>query len=460
MKEANKKKNNLNEKVAGKITAPMKLLRFMASAVLKKYKPRVIAITGSIGKTSSKDAIFAVLKDHFRVRKSEKNYNNEIGVPLAIIGAESGGKSLLKWGLIFLKWLGLMIFPVKYPEILILEMGADRPGDLKYLTDFVQPDIAVLTEISSSHLEYFKSVEAILKEKATILRALNEKGLAIINADNPLIAKLKDNSRQNGIASRIFSFGFSEIADARAMDVFLNYNGEGESVETRFIVSMPGGLSFKLNYKGTTMPMRLNNILARHNIYAALAGVSVGIELGMNLVEIGASLENFSLPVGRMNLIKGIKNTFIIDDTYNSSLASASLALEVLRALKQNRKIAVLGDMLELGVKTESDHRMLARKFLEIEGNIFFAVGKRMKFAVEELKKHKFSGAIYEFSNPTEAGKKLQEILRAGDVILVKGSQGMRMEKAVEEIMAEPQKAGELLCRQNAEWKKKEWKEV
>ncbi|HAI74246.1 MAG TPA: hypothetical protein DCS28_02540 [Candidatus Moranbacteria bacterium] len=450
MTEIIKKKNNLNEKITGKITTPMKILRFMASAVLKKYKPRVIAVTGSVGKTSSKDAIFAVLNGRFRARKSEKNYNNEIGAPLTIVGAESGGKSLFKWGVVFLKWLGLIIFPVKYPEILILEMGTDRLGDLKYLTDFIKPNIAVLTEVSSSHLEYFKSIEAILKEKSTIIRALDEKGLAIVNADNPRIAKLKDNSRQNGIVAEIFSFGFSETADARAMDVFLNCCEK----------DMPGGLSFKLNYKGTTMPMRLNNILARHNIYAALAGVSVGIGLGMNLVEIGANLENFSLPAGRMNLIKGIKNSFIIDDTYNSSLVSASSALEVLRALKQNRKIAVLGDMLELGAHTKSDHRMLAKKFLEIEGDIFFAVGKRMKFAAEELKKRRFSGEIYEFSNPAEAGKKLQEILRAGDAILVKGSQAIRMEKIVEEIMAEPQKAEKLLCRQNAEWKKKEWKEV
>ncbi len=450
MTETIKKKNSSNEKIAGKTTTLLKILRFMASAVLKKYKPRVIAVTGSIGKTSSKDAIFAVLSSHFRVRKSEKNYNNEIGVPLAILGAESGGKSFFKWGVILLKWFGLIILPVKYPEILILEMGADRPGDLKYLTDFIKPNIAVLTEVSSSHLEYFKSIEAILKEKSTVIKALDEKGLAIINTDNPYIARLKDNLQQNGIVARVFSFGFSETADVRAMDVFLNCCEK----------DIPGGLSFKLNYKGTTMSMRLNNILAQHNIYAALAGVSVGIELGMNLVEIGASLENFSLPAGRMNLIKGIKNTFIIDDTYNSSLASASSALEVLQALKQNRKIAVLGDMLELGVNTESDHRMLAKKFLEIEGDVFFAVGKRMKFAVEELKKRKFSGAVYEFSNPIEAGKKLQEILRAGDAVLIKGSQGLRMEKAVEEIMAEPEKVGEFLCRQNAEWKNKEWKEV
>ncbi|MFA5961807.1 MAG: UDP-N-acetylmuramoyl-tripeptide--D-alanyl-D-alanine ligase [Parcubacteria group bacterium] len=456
------KKNNSSEKDTRKKTQLEKLLRFMASAILKKYQPRIIAVTGSIGKTSAKDAIFSVISNHFRVRKSEKNYNNEIGVPLTIIGVESGKRSFFKWLGVILRWLFLWIFPSKYPEILILEMGADRPGDLEYLTDFAKPDISVITEISSSHLEYFKNIEAIFKEKATLAKALSEKDVAIINSDNQYLAKLKENPRQSGVVARIFSFGFEENADARALDVFLNQNDDMSAVETprQGGASSISGLSFKLNYKGTTMPLRLNNILAKHNIYAALAGVSVGIELGLNLVEIGKSLENFSLPSGRMNLIRGIKDSFIIDDTYNSSLASAEGALEVLREMCQARKIVALGDMLELGKSTEEDHRMLAKKFLEVGGDIFLAVGKRMQFAVDELNKHEFAGEIYAFSDPMSAGKKLQEILRPGDVVLVKGSQGMRMEKIVEEVMAEPERAEELLCRQNLEWRNKLWKEV
>ena len=418
-------------------------LRFMARTILRKYRPRIVAITGSVGKTSAKEAIFSVLSRNYRIRKSEKNYNNEIGVPLTILGVESGGSSFFGWLIVFLKWFGILIFPATYPEILILEMAADRPGDLAYLAEFAHPEISVITEISASHLEYFKTLDSVLKEKATLVRALDEKGLAIINIDNPQLAKLKTSLKSN-----VLTFGFSDEADAKATDVLLS----GKEMR---------GLSFKLSYKGTTMPMRLNNALAKEHVYAALAGISVGIGLGMNLVEIGTNLENFSLPPSRLNLLSGIKDTYIIDDTYNSSLKSVEAALATLVQLSEGkRKIAVLGDMLELGTQMEESHVALARKFLETKGAIFISVGRRMQFAVSELRKQKFSGEIYAFRSPLEAGKKLQELLRAGDVVLVKGSQGMRMEKVVEEAMVEPEKAEKLLCRQNEEWKNIPWTEV
>jgi UDP-N-acetylmuramyl pentapeptide synthase len=449
-------KDNVCEKNVKKTAKLERILRFMASMMLRKYHPRIIAVTGSVGKTSAKEAISAVISSRYFVRSSEKNHNNEIGVPLTIIGAKSGEKSIFRWLGVFFRWCLLIIFPLKYPEILILEMGADKPGDLKYLTDFVRPDISVITEIAASHLEYFKNVEAIFREKATIAKVLKEKDLVILNSDNAYLARLKDDPRQLGVTARIFSFGFEKLADAQATDVFFNYRGDkGVSLGKEI-----SGLSFKLNYKGTTMPLRLNNILARHNIYAALAGVSVGIELGLNLVEIAGNLEKFSLPAGRMNFLYGIKKSFIIDDTYNSSLVSAEGALEVLRGFGKNRKIVVLGDMLELGENTESDHRRLAKKFLEIGGNVFFAVGQRMKFATDELRKHKFSGEVYVFASPLEAGRKLQMILCPGDVALVKGSQAMRMEKVVEEVMAEPDRKKELLCRQDSQWKNTPWREV
>ena len=457
MTEKKKRRNNLREKAGWKKILDW-ALRKMAVAILEKHKPKIIAITGSIGKTSAKEAIVTVLAPKFRIRKSEKNYNNEIGVPLTIIGTETGGRSIFRWISVFIFWLK-EIFSKDYPEILVLELGADRSGDIKYLTSFIKPDIAVMTDISSSHLEYFKTIEAIVREKSQIVKALSDNGLAILNIDNPHISKLAGNLKQNGSNAKIISFGFSESAEVRASDVFLNYSDESDLMN--YLDKNIGGLSFKLNYGGTVMPMRLNNILARHNIYAALAGVSVGIGMGLNPVEIGANLENFVLPSGRTNLIKGIKDTYIIDDTYNSStLVSVEGALEVLREFSKQRKIAVMGDILEIGANTEQEHRLLAKKFLEIGGNVFFSVGKRMKFAVDELRKHKFDGEIFEFAGPVEAGKHLQVFLQKGDTVLVKGSQGMRMEKIVEEIMAEPERAGELLCRQDAQWKNKPWTEV
>ena len=421
----------------------------MAVLILKKYHPKVIGITGSVGKTSTKEAVFAVLDGHFRVRRNEKNYNNEIGLPLTIIGVETGGDSFWGWVVVVFKWLGIIIFPVKFPEVLVLELAADRPGDIKYLVDFIKPEIGIITDISGSHMEYFKNLDSIAKEKWYLARHVGEKGTAIINIDNPYLLKLKNNLR-----SEVLSFGFSQDADVEASDVSYNYIKNNGHSELR-------GLSFKLNYRGTIIPMRLNNILAAHNIYAALAGIAVGIKLGLNLVEIGRALENFTLPTGRMNLIRGIKNTIIIDDSYNASPVSATAAMKVLGEIEAPRKIAVMGDMLELGTGSETGHRELAKKFLEIRGDIFIAVGSRMQKAVAELAKHNTSPErILTFASPLEAGKKLQEIMRDGDLILVKGSQGMRMEKIVEEVMAEPLRAGEFLCRQDKKWKEKEWREV
>lgn len=418
-----------------------RILRKMAVSVLKKYHPRVVSITGSVGKTSAKEAVYTVLSSKFNVRKNVKNYNNEIGVPLTIIGAESGHRSTLKWTGVFFRWIFMMIFRVKYPEILILEMGSDRPGAIKYLTDFVSSEVGIITDISSSHIEFFSRISAIAKEKGTLVKELDEKGLAVLNADNPHVSKLAEQIKPN-----VITFGFSEKADMRATDILFVYNGEnGKEVR---------GLSFKLSYKGTVIPVRLTKILANHQIYSALAAATAGVWLGMNLVEIGTALENFCAPPGRMNLLKGIKNALIFDDTYNASPTSTSAALDVLEKIVSSRKIAVLGDMLELGEDTEKGHISVAKKFLEIKGNVFFAVGERMKFAIMELERHKFPKEnIFSFNNPMDAGRKLQEVMKPGDVVLIKGSQGMRMEKVVEEVMLEPQRAPELLCRQNEEWK-------
>lgn len=449
-----KKKMNSQNHKSKKIILLEKTLRVMAVLLIKKYRPRVIGITGSVGKTSSKEAIYAVLSNHFRVRKTEKNYNNEIGLPLTIIGAESGERSFWKWLGVSFKWLAFFILPLRYPEILILEMGADRPGDIGYLTSFIPCEASVITEISGSHLEYFKTIDKIASEKWTLVDNLAPKGFATINLDNPKLKKLASQSKRDDIT--FLTFGFSPEAEIQATDVLYNYSFTefGDAKEIK-------GLSFKLNYKGTSIPVRLNNILAKHSIYAALSAIAIGLAFKLNLVEIAGALENFSMPTGRMNLISGIKKTSIIDDTYNSSPISAISALDVLKDIKASRKIAVMGDMLELGAEMESGHKDVAKKFLEIKNGIYFAVGERMQFAAEELKKRNISQErLFVFSDPMSAGKKLREIIEPGDLILIKGSQGMRMEKVVEEIMVEPQKSDELLCRQSEVWKSIPWKKI
>jgi len=437
-----KKKKPMNNKSKKKIWLEI-ILRWMAIVVLKKYNPQIIGITGSVGKTSTKEAVFSVLANHFRVRRNEKNYNNEIGIPLTVIGAKSGESSFLSWMLVFLKWLGVVISPFKYPEILILEMGADKPGDIRYLLDFINLQIGIVTDVSPSHIEFFKTLENIAKEKGTLVRELKEDGLAVLNSDNKYVLAMKEQ-----VKAEIFTCGFRDGADLQATDVDFVYEGENRN-EVR-------GLTFKLNYKGAIVPVRLGRVLAKHQIYAALSAIAVGIKMGINLVEIAESLENFFPPCGRMNLLKGIKNTMLIDDSYNASPVSTCAALETLGEINAKRKIVFLGDMLELGDETENGHRQVAQKFLEIRGDIFFGVGPRMKMTISELKaKGFFEENIFHFADPMSAGRKLQEVMKEGDLILVKGSQGARMEKVLEEVMFEALSIEDLLCRQSKTWREK-----
>lgn len=416
-----------------------KILRWMAIITIKKYHPSIVGITGSVGKTSTKEAVFTVLSQKFRTRKSEKNYNNEIGIPLSIIGARSGKRSLWKWLAVFVKWLFIIIFPVKYPEVLVLEMGVDRPGDMKYLTSFIPVDVAILTNISSSHLEFFKSVDHIAKEKGKLIESLSEKGTAILNTDDEKVLDMKNKTR-----SDVITFGLGK-ADVGASLVDFNYSDNKLS-----------GISFKLNYKGRTVPIRLRHVLAYHQIHAILAGISSGIAFKINLVDIAASLRNFFPPAGRMNLISGIRGSFIIDDTYNASPASAEAALNVIGKIQAAGKIAVMGDMLELGKDMENGHRETARKIFQVNPKFVFTVGDRMKMADEELMSLGYpKNRIFHFSNPVPAGKKLQEKIGEGDLILIKGSQAMRMEKIVREVMFNSQEAKNILCRQSEDWLKK-----
>lgn len=414
-----------------------KVLRLMALAILKKYRPMVVGITGSVGKTSAKEAVFAVLSKKFKVRKNEKNYNNEIGIPLTILGVETGGRSIFKWLGIFLGWLLNLLLPLKYPEILVLEMGVDRPKDMDYLLSFVRPTLGIVTNISSSHIEFFKSLDNIAKEKGKLIENLPAKGFAILNADDEKVLKIGERT-----SAQLLTLGFSSEAAIRADHLTYNYAGD-----------VPEGISFKLNHDGTSIPIRLTGMLAQHQIYGALFGIAAGLALKLNLVDIAAAFDNFQPAKGRLKLLEGINNSNIIDDTYNASPVSTLAALAVLQELKAKRKIAILGDMLELGDESESAHAQVAQKVFDIKANLFFAVGSRMQAAARTLQQT--GTPIFYFDGPDEVAKGLERVVREGDLILVKGSQGMRMEKVVGALLRNKGEAENLLCRQAPDWLKK-----
>ena len=425
-----------------------KILKYFAMTALRKFKPRIVGVTGSVGKTSTKEAIFAVLSSKFRIRKNEKNYNNEIGLPLTILGVESGGGDLWKWAMVFLRAVGVVFFSrrEKYPEILVLEMGADRPGDIKYLVDLLRPDVGVVTTVGISHLEFFRDVKNIAREKSILVRTLKKEGLAVLNWDDDEARKMAE-----GLKAKKTSYGFSEGSDVRASDIFFGYEKiqDLRGADTTKIK----GVSFKLSYEGTTLPVRLMRSAGRPQIYAALAAAAVGIHFDMNLLDIADALKNFQSPAGRLNLIDGIKNSVIIEDSYNSAPQSALVALEVLEKIDARRKIAALGDMLELGEAAEEGHREVGRKVAET-ADILFAVGDKAKFIADEAEKAGLDkDKIFCYNDSLEAKIPIQNLLQEGDVILIKGSQGARMERISEEIMRFPDQAEKLLPRQTEEWK-------
>lgn len=418
-------------------------LRMLARLILKRYRPIIVGITGSIGKTSAKEAIYHVLQNKFAVRANFKNYNNEIGLPLTIIGRESPGRDFFGWFVLLWQAFFLVIFKNKnYPKILVLEMGIDRPGDMDYLTNIAPPDVAVVTAVSYSHIEYFGSLNNIKKEKQRLVEKLHPRGLAILNYDSALVKEMKLVSR-----AKILSYGVKEEADLRAQDVIYNFSRGNYDF---------AGINFKLNNQGSIVPVNMKNVMSEPALYAALAATAVALYFKMNLVEISAALNNFSSLPGRMNLLSGIKHSFIIDDTYNSSPEAAISAVEILGKIKVDmgaKKYAVMGDMLEIGAFTEEGHCLVGKKIQEKGIDILVAVGERARDFIKGAKEAGLEDEqIFYFDRSEEAGRFLQNRIKEGDVLLVKGSQGVRMEKIVKELMAEPDKAKKFLVRQDPPW--------
>lgn len=411
------------------------ILTVLAKLTLARFKPRVVGITGSVGKTSTKEAVALVLSSKYKTRSSQENYNNEIGLPLSILGEASAGRNLFGWLWIMLKSL-LKLPGANYPEVLVLEMGTDHPGDIAALIRVVgKLNAAIITDIGISHLEFFASPQALAREKLSILRGLTKQGTAVLNFDNQKIIEGAANLR-----SEVMSFGMSNNAHVYASDFRITEKDE-----------IPG-TNFKIHYNGTVVPFFIPNVFGRPVVYAALAATAVGLKFGLNLVQIAQRLESFNPPPGRLRLLAGIKKTQILDDTYNAAPASSIAALEALKSIARGRKIAALGDMAELGAASEQGYREVGTKIVEYGIDVVFLVGTAVSIIEDELRLRKFGGSVFRYDNSGQAGIPLQNFLLPGDTVLIKGSQSSRMEKIVKEIMADPLNADKLLVRQSEKW--------
>lgn len=413
-----------------------KFLKYLVKKILRKYNPDVIGITGSMGKTSVKQIAVGILRNKFKVRASFNSYNTLIGLALTVIGKKSPNRSV--WGWLSILSSGFKLIFKKnpdYPEVLILEIAANKPGDLKKVMEMIDLDVGVVTAIGPTHLEFFKTMKKVAQEKRRVISSLSKTGVAILNRDDSEVYEMRSKT-----GADILTFGFHPDADVRASDVNFKIDQETGKLE---------GMIFKLIYKGNVVPVFLPGIIGEHIIYPSLAAIAIALAQGVNLVEISQSLQNVLMPPGRMRLLAGIKGTLLIDDSYNASLAPMRSALETLAqcSIKPGgEKYAVLGDMLELGASTTDSHREVGLRVAEAGVDFFITVGEAMKAASRAAQEGGLDERqIASFNNSQEAGKFLQEKLKSNDIVLIKGSRAMRMERVVKEVMAKPERAGELL---------------
>ena len=418
-----------------------KILILESKLVLKKYHPKIIAITGSVGKTSTKDAIYTVISKFAYVRKSDKSYNSQIGLPLTILGLPNAWNNPGVWLLNILRGLWLIVYPHKYPAWLVLEVGVGKPGDMAETASWLSTDIVVMTAIPETpvHIEFFNSRKHLVEEKAALIKTLKPNGVLILNADDETVLDMKSKTKNITV-----TYGFHPEATLRGSEDNIYYEGD-----------VPKGITFRVDEAGKSLPVVMEGVFGKNHIYSALAALACAHVMRFNILESIDMLRMHNTPPGRMKVLSGINDSIIIDDTYNSSPVAAEAALETLGKVNATRKIAVLGDMLELGRHTDEAHKNLGG-LAKKNTDILVVVGPRSKFIKEGAEGSRMAKKnIFDFNNSKEAAEFVLGFVKTGDLVLVKGSQGMRMERVVEEILLDQKSKNKLLVRQDEEWKKK-----
>lgn len=361
-------------------------LRNLACWHRRKFDIPTVAVTGTNGKTTSKEMIADVLSSKYKVVRSPKSYNNLIGVPLSLFRLNSRSQAL------------------------VMELGMSEPGEIGLLTRVANPSIGVITNIGPAHLESMRSVDEIARAKFELLDNMSSPKTLVLNADDPILARRMKEKRAD---ERVISFGIENQADFRADRI--EPHGEGY-------------IGFRVN-QDLTIDLLL---LGRHNVYNALAALAVGNLLGVEPQDIKGKLERYVPSELRMELVH-IRDIRVINDSYNANPISMENALETLKGMDApGRKIAVLADMLELGEKAADFHLQVGRKAAELGVDVLLTVGDLARGIGEGAKQAGMNGRkIKNFRTNQEVSHYLLENLRSGDLVLVKGSRKMRTEEVV-----------------------------
>lgn len=370
----------------------LKALQDLAAYYRSKFSIPFVGITGSVGKTSTKEMVAKVLSRKFYVLRNEGNLNNEIGVPLTVFNLDEAH------------------------EAAVLEMGMSAFGEISALSSIVKPKVGIITNIGISHIEKLGSRQNILKAKLELLDGMPPESLLILNGDDAMLSGVKGL-----LPRRTVSYGLEEGVDYLAY----NINSLGEE-----------GINFDVTVDGKDYTVYVPSP-GVHNVYNALAALAAGHELGIPMEDIIKGISMFSPGKMRLNIIKanGLK---VINDTYNASPQSVRAALSVLEEIEGSRKIAVLGDMLELGEWTKSAHTEIGRYAADMNLDYIVTVGPAASNIVKGAVESGFSSdRTASFENNTDALNYLLAILHKDDAVLIKGSRGMKMEEIVNSLTAE-----------------------
>lgn len=415
------------------------LLTLEARVVLKKYNPRIILITGSVGKTSTKDATYAALKQSLFVRKSEKSYNSDIGVPLTILGVPNGWNNFFQWMKNLFDGAMLLLISTPYPKLLVVEVGADRPGDLSAALSWITPDVVVTTRFPELpvHVEFYDSPSDVVQEELFPVSLLRHGGVVVINGDEPQTQSI---SLPQGV--RTLTYGFGKNAEVRAS----RYRVQKKN-------GLPSGISFDVSYREQQHTLTISSVIGRAPVYALLGGLAASLAVDTPFETAVRSIAEYEGPPGRLRLIEGLQGTCLIDDTYNASPVAVSEALDALQnTTHTGRRIAILGDMLELGTFSAEAHSAVGREVVS-KVDLLVTVGVRARGIAEAALEQGMPVAnVSMFERGSDAATYVLSQMTKGDVILIKGSQSIRLERVTKALMAHPEEATTLLARQDAEW--------
>ncbi len=398
---------------------------------MRKNTAKVIAITGSVGKSSTKEAISTVLNSHYRVRANYGSLNNELGLPLAIFG-QRNGTNLVTWLWVVLKiTLKTFLFDSKV-DIYVLECGIDTPGDMDAILKLITPDITVITTVEEAHMEYFKTFTALVTEKWKLAHGTREGGMVIANYDNAPTLEEKNKL----IKKHLIAFGLNQKADYFGHTI--TYNEAG----TDFIIS----------HKKQEQKLHLN-LLGKVQVYTVLPAIIIAREFNIPWADIRGALLTIKALPGRLSLIPGISGAMLLEGSYNASPASMKAAVEVFKNLPAKRRIAIVGDMRELGPVAEQAHSEILT-LLAKECEVICMLGPNYEKAFQNLPSHvRHQAALHHFKSREEIIHFILPKVAPGDLILVKGSQNtILLERVSAKLLADPLSAAALLPRQYGKW--------